>query len=99
MNDFTPKRQSELLAVAAAALAWNRARLRRIAVAKRVPDSLFHPDSSRAEAARGLALKAEAHALAGLRKACRIADPAALTIDVLAAFTEPETLTLGAPHD
>ncbi|TAN10035.1 MAG: hypothetical protein EPN34_12380 [Burkholderiaceae bacterium] len=96
MIDFTPKRERELLAVAAAALAWNRARLRRIAVAKCVPDSRFHANSSRAEAARAAALRVEAHALAGLRKACRIADPAALTINVEAEFLQP--LALEAPQ-
>jgi hypothetical protein len=68
-------------AVAAAAIEWNRARLRRIAAAKRVPDGLFHPDYSRAETARAWALKAEARALAKLRKACAAADPAPFTIE------------------
>ncbi|TAN09425.1 MAG: hypothetical protein EPN34_13945 [Burkholderiaceae bacterium] len=97
MIDSTPKRR-ELMAVAAAALAWNRARLQRIAVAKLVPGGLFHPNRSRAEAMRAAALKAEAHALAGLRKACRIADPVSLTINVQAEFLDPELLTPEAPQ-
>lgn len=71
---------AQLEAVAAAALAWNRARLARIAIAKRVPP-WSHPLHRQAEQALTLARKAEAAAKARLRKACAAADPACLTID------------------
>lgn len=70
----------DLAAVAAAALAWNRARLARIAAAKRaVPWP--HPDYAQADAALRHCRKSEAKALAALRKACASADPAPITID------------------
>ena len=67
-------------AVAAAALAWNRARLVRIALAKRTPP-WPHPLHFQAEPVLRQARKAEAQALAVLRKACAKADPAPITID------------------
>ena len=66
--------ERDIAAVAAAALAWNRARLVRIATAKRA--DMPHP-LGRLEQAR----KAESKAKAALRKACAKADPAPLTID------------------
>lgn len=64
-----------LSAVAAAALAWNRARLVRIDTAKRLHE-LQHPLRH-----LDLARKAEAQALAALRKACAKADPKPITVD------------------
>ena len=72
---------AQLEAVAAAALAWNRARLARIAIAKRVPE-WPHPLHTRASQALALARKVEATAKARLRKACAAADPASLTLEV-----------------
>ena len=72
---------AQLEAVAAAALAWNRARLARIAIAKRVPE-WPHPWHARASHLLALARKDEATAKARLRKACAAADPASLTFDV-----------------
>ena len=72
---------AQLEAVAAAALAWNRARLARIAIAKRVPE-WPHPLHTRASQMLALARKDEATAKARLRKACADADPASLTLDV-----------------
>ena len=83
---------AQLEAVAAAALAWNRARLARIAIAKRVPE-WPHRLHARASQALALARKAEATAKARLRKACAAADPASLTLDVKACeVVEPVTL-------
>jgi len=77
--------QSALLeALAVAALAWNRARLRRIEAAKRVP-GWQHPQHAKASRALDDARKAEAQAKARLRKACAAADPVSLTIDVEAS--------------
>lgn len=73
--------KSTIEAVAAAALAWNRARLRRIEAAKRVPPFL-HPQHATASRALDAARKAEAQAKAALRKACAAADPASLTLEV-----------------
>jgi len=77
--------QTALLeAVTTAALAWNRARLARIEVARRVPD-WRHPQYAMASPrAFDDARKAEASAKARLRKACAAADPASLTFDVQA---------------
>lgn len=75
--------ERDIAAVAAAALAWNRARLVRIAAGKRAnraPHAL-HPDYFKAGAALTQARKDEAQAKAALRKACAKADPAPLTID------------------
>ncbi|WP_156914010.1 hypothetical protein [Comamonas badia] len=82
----------ELQAVATAALAWNRARLRRIAMAKRVPGSFLHPHYGRASQGLADARKEEAAAKARLRKACAAADPASLTIDVECEVIEPVVL-------
>ncbi|AEB85519.1 hypothetical protein [Alicycliphilus denitrificans] len=67
----------ELENVAAAALAWNRARLHRIAVTKQNADALRWATVPEVNDAR----KAEATAKARLRKACAAADPGSLTID------------------
>lgn len=75
------KNTAQLEAVAAAALAWNRARVARIAIAKRVPQSL-HPQHGTASRALDAARKTEAQAKARLRKACAAADPASLTLEV-----------------
>ncbi|WP_146033768.1 hypothetical protein [Alicycliphilus denitrificans] len=85
--------QTALLeALAAAALAWNRARLARIAIAKRVPE-WPHPLHARASQILALARKDEATAKARLRKACAAADPASLTLDVeVSEVIEPVTL-------
>lgn len=72
---------AHLEAVAAAALAWNRARLVRIAIAKRVPQ-WPNPLHTRASQMLALARKDEATAKARLRKACAAADPASMTLDV-----------------
>lgn len=83
---------AQLEAVAAAALAWNRARLARIAIAKRVPH-LLHPRHGAASRTLDAARKTEAQAKARLRKACAAADPASLTIDVeVCEVIEPVTL-------
>jgi len=82
VKDTAPMNQTALLeAVAAAALAWNRARLRRIEVSKRVPD-WPHPQHAMASRTLDNARKAEAQAKARLRKACAAADPASLTLEV-----------------
>ncbi len=83
---------AQLEAVAAAALAWNRARLARIAIAKRVPE-WPHPLHTRASHMLALARRAEAATKARLRKACAAADPASLTLDV-EAFEVIEPITL-----
>lgn len=72
------KNTAQLEAVAAAALAWNRARLHRIAVTKKNADALRWFTVPVVNDAR----KAEATAKARLRKACAAADPASLTLDV-----------------
>lgn len=63
-----------LEAVALAALAWNRARLVRIKVAKRVPVDYLHPAYTLAQRHLDAARKAEAKAKAALRSACAKAD-------------------------
>ena len=86
------KHTAQLEAVAAAALAWNRARLARIAIAKRVPQ-LLHPQHGTASRALDAARKTEAQAKARLRKACAAADPASLTLEVeVCEVIEPLTL-------
>lgn len=85
---------AQLEAVAAAALAWNRARLERIEIARRVPE-WRHPQHAMASRALSSARKAEATAKARLRKACAAADPASRTLDVEASEVI-EAVTL--PH-
>lgn len=89
----TMNRPALLEAVAAAALAWNRSRLARIAIAKRVPE-WPHPLHAQASQLLALARKDEATAKARLRKACAAAaDPASLTLDVeVSEVVEPITL-------
>ena len=95
VKDTAPMNQTALLeAVAAAALAWNRARLTRIEVARRVPD-WRHPQHAMASRTLDNARKAEAQAKARLRKACAAADPASRTLDVEACEVI-EAVTL--PH-
>lgn len=80
---------AQLEAVAAAALAWNRARLHRIAVTKQHAEALRWFTVPVVNDAR----KAEAAAKARLRKACAAADPASLTLDVeVSEVIEPVTL-------
>lgn len=68
--------------VAAAAIEWNRARLRRAAIERHLPSDAWRRDEySTARAARAWALKEEARALAKLRKACAAADPAPFTME------------------
>ena len=92
-KDTHTMNQTALLeAVAAAALAWNRARLARIAIAKRVPE-WPHPLHAQASQMLMQARKDEATAKARLRKACAAADPASLTLDVeVSEVIEPITL-------
>lgn len=79
----------ELDAVAHAALAWNRARLARIAVVKQYAEALRYYSVPEVNDAR----RAETKAKAALRKACAAADPASLTLDVEACeVMEPVTL-------
>ena len=73
-------RDNKLATVAAAALAWNRARLVRIAIAKQVPPWPL-PGYAQGDAIKRKAQGAEAKALAALRKACTAADPIPITID------------------
>lgn len=73
--------RSDMEAVAAAAIAWNRARLARIAIAKQVPPWPL-PGHTEGEAMKRQALGAEAKAKAALRKACMAADPKAVVLDV-----------------
>ena len=80
---------AQLEAVAAAALAWNRARLHRIAVTKQHAEALRWFTVAVVNDAR----KAEAAAKARLRKACAAADPASRTLDVeVSEVIEPVTL-------
>lgn len=91
--------RADVEAVAGAAMAWHHARLRRIAIAKRVPVDWRHPQHMAASHVLAEARKAEAKALAGLRKACREADPQSRVIDVEAR--EPlanRWLTHGLPR-
>ena len=71
--------RSDMEAVAVAAIAWNRARLQRIAAAKVVPAGVlgYSPKEHRLRVAR----KAEAQAKAHLRKMCAKADPTCVVIE------------------
>lgn len=71
--------RSDMEAVAAAAIAWNRARLQRIAAAKAIPASVIGYTAE--EHAMRLAKQAEAKAKAHLRKMCAKADPACVVLD------------------
>ncbi len=66
-------------AVAVAAIEWNRARLVRIAIVKQQADKLRWFRVGTVDDAR----KAEAKAKAALRKACAVADPASVVIDLV----------------
>lgn len=72
--------RGDLEIVAAAAIAWNRARLQRIAAAKEVPIGALGYTAE--EHRLRLAKAAEARAKAALRKACAAADPKAVVLDV-----------------
>lgn len=88
-------RERDLTVVAIAAIAWNRARLVRVATAKRVLP-WPHPQHQLTDDALRYSRKAEAKALAALRKACASADPAAITIDAELRYEgNPE----GLPYD
>ena len=87
--------ERDLVAVATAAIAWNRARLVRIATAKRVLPWL-HPQHKLTDDALRYSRKAEAKALAALRKVCASVDPAAITID---AELQSEGNLEGLPYD
>ncbi|ARU04755.1 hypothetical protein CCO03_08755 [Comamonas serinivorans] len=65
--------------VAEAAIAWNRARLHRIAVARSVPSLAI--GYSEQEHQLRLAKKAEAQAKAYLRKICAKADPTCVVLE------------------
>lgn len=77
----------ELQAVAAAALEWNRARLRRIAVRKALPADVFSEAYMRGYLVLDTARTAEAKAKAALRRACEAADPRPIVLDVQAHET------------
>lgn len=78
--------------VAATALAWNRARLRRLAAEKQLPRDPWALGYSHLSQALSQARQAEARAKAVLRKACTAADPACVVIDVQATVAEPMLL-------
>lgn len=81
--------ETALATVAAVALAWNRARLHRIAVTKEHAEALRWFTVPEVDAAR----KAEAAAKARLRKACAAADPGcARPFDVTVREVEDVTL-------
>lgn len=84
--------QRDLQKVAEAALAWNRARLLRIAVRKALPEDVFSRAYLSGFPYLDSARKAEARAKANLRKACAAADPGCTVIDVQAFDAEPELL-------
>lgn len=83
---------SAMQKVAQAALAWNRARLRRIAVAKTVPAFTIGYSTQEHQLRQARAEEAKAKAL--LRKACMCADPNCL---VLEAAVQPSKQRLVAP--
>jgi hypothetical protein len=87
------KRTKELDTVAAAALAWGRARRARIAVSKvafrYALFSRLHPQRAEVERAFDAARKAESQARAALVKACAAADPAPVVVDVVASGVAP----------
>lgn len=83
---------SAMQKVAQAAIAWNRARLKRIAVAKTVP--AFTIGYSAQEHQLRQARAQEAKAKAVLRKACMCADPNCLVLEVAA---QPPKRKLSVP--
>ena len=78
--------RADMEAVAAAAIAWNRARLR-IVAAKAVPAGALCYTTE--EHALRLAKQAEAKAKAHLRKMCAKADPGCLVLDAEARAPRP----------
>lgn len=79
--------RADMEAVAAAAIAWNRARLQRIVAAKAVPAGALCYTTE--EHALRLAKQAEAKAKAHLRKMCAKADPACVVLDADARAPRP----------
>lgn len=73
--------------MAAAAIAWNRARLQRIAAAKAVPAGA--PCYTAEEHAMRLAKQAEAKAKAHLCKMCAKADPTCVVLETEARTPKP----------
>lgn len=71
--------RGDMEAVATAAIAWNRARMQRIAAAKVVPAGAI--GYSAEEHRLRIAKKAEAQAKAYLRKVCTKADPSCLVLN------------------
>lgn len=67
--------------VVEAALAWNRARLRRITIRNALPTNVFSHEYLRGFPALDRARKDEAKAKAALRKACAAADPGCTVIE------------------
>lgn len=80
----------DLLSVAQAALAWNRARLRRIAIRSALPKDVFSHDYLRGFQALDRSRKDEAKAKAVLRKACAAADPSCTVIEAQMIDSLPE---------
>lgn len=78
---------ADMKAVAEAAIAWNRARLQRISVAKAVPAGAL--GYSVEEHAMRLAKQAEAKAKARLRKMCAKADPTCVVLETEVRAPEP----------
>lgn len=72
--------KSAMQAVAEAAIAWNKARLIRIAAAKEVPSGALGYTAEEHELR--LAKATEARAKAALRKACAAADPETVVLNV-----------------
>lgn len=79
--------------VAQAAIAWNRARLKRIAVAKTVPDFAIGYGAEEHQFRQARAQEAKAKAV--LRKACMSADPNCLVLEVV---VHPPKRKLPAPE-
>ncbi len=78
---------ADMKAVADAAIAWNRARLQRISVAKAVPAGALCYTVE--EHAMRLAKQAEAKAKDHLRKMCAKADPTCVVLETEARAPKP----------
>lgn len=78
---------ADMKAVAEAAIAWNRARLQRIATAKAVPTGALCYTAE--EHTMRLAKQAEAKAKAHLRKMCAKADPTCVVLETEARAPRP----------
>ncbi|MGQ8880773.1 hypothetical protein ACUTR7_24890 [Delftia sp. NA_296.1] len=79
--------RADMEAVAAAAIAWNRARLQRITAAKAVPAGALCYTAE--EHTMRLAKQAEARAKAQLRKMCAKADPTCVVLETEARSPKP----------